>query len=599
MRRLGTVLALLGGAALALAAMPAALAHEHPSGITDLVTPAVVRVEAKAKVDITLLDHIGALVHVERSYEVPIGSGTGTVVNPEGAIVTLTRVVQTDKDVAIHAANKIFAEHHKVKIPDDFERHTLDDKTLNRHLQECYPPKKPTATCIIDVTTEIRVFPNISPADDEGFSAEVVRAGSRPDSPVVLMPTGRADGSAGLPTAPLAAKVPDKEGSPVAVAGFTGRPSADLKEKVDIAHLRAGGAGDGGRQFKDPEGKVDEPPKLGKLIDQGLLGGPVIEDKEGKVVGLLVGGGAEGRMIGVREITKALAEAGVTPRRGPIDAAFEQALIRFHTKYYGDAVPGFQRVLELYPGHTVAAAHLKTSQDKRGTAEDEGTRRAAAESPAGGKAGLPLWPFLVGGGVLVAAVVAGALLYWRRGAPPGGDGTAGTGERGLGTGERPFGTGERPFGTGERGFGTGEGPFGTGDRAAFPAGAAGGTAGSTGPRTGTPPAGPRRPPIDEESGATVVVGRSFPPLPVVSPPAGQTPASGTPAASGHPAGPGQAPAAGQPVLVARNPGARPGDTAEGTTAGGAAVSQKYCTACGMRLGPAHRFCGYCGHPAEA
>jgi hypothetical protein len=27
-------------------------------------------------------------------------------------------------------------------------------------------------------------------------------------------------------------------------------------------------------------------------------------------------------------------------------------------------------------------------------------------------------------------------------------------------------------------------------------------------------------------------------------------------------------------------------------------SVKYCTACGMRLGTAHRFCGYCGHPIE-
>jgi hypothetical protein len=27
-------------------------------------------------------------------------------------------------------------------------------------------------------------------------------------------------------------------------------------------------------------------------------------------------------------------------------------------------------------------------------------------------------------------------------------------------------------------------------------------------------------------------------------------------------------------------------------------SIKYCTACGMRLGHGHRFCGYCGHPSE-
>ncbi|MER5423289.1 hypothetical protein [Streptosporangium roseum] len=541
MRRSGSALTLLGGLALAVAAMTPALAHEHPSGITDLVTPAVVRIEAKARVDITLLDHIGELVHVERSYEVPIGTGTGTVVTPEGGVVTLTRVVRTDKDIAVYAANKIFAEHHKVKIPADFERHTIKNDQLNHHLQECYPPKQPTATCIVDITTEIHVFPNISPPDKEGFKAEIVRADSRPDGPAVLMSVGRADGGAGLPTAPLAATVPDKEGSPVAVAGFTGRPATDLPETVDIAHLRAGGAGTGGRQFKDPENKVDEPVKLGALIDKGLIGGPVIEDKKGAVIGLLVGGGKDGRMIGVREISKALAEAKVAPRRGPIDAAFEQALTRFHTKYYGDAVPAFQRVLDLYPGHTVAAAHLKTAQQKRGTAEDEGVRKAGA--PGGDEGGEPpLWPFLAAGGVLVAAVLAGALLLWRRRSPPGpGEGPPGNGH--LGT-TRPGDT--RPGTT----------PV---------------------PIAGPPPA-PRRSPLDETADPTVVVSRSFPALPKAPPTS-----------------------PGQPVLVARDPGAKPADPAAHRHPGAKpsdAAAQKYCTACGMRLGPAHRFCGYCGHPSE-
>ncbi|WP_433254915.1 hypothetical protein ACQPYK_13695 [Streptosporangium sp. CA-135522] len=563
MRRFGSALMLLGGLALAVAAMPPALAHEHPSGITDLVTPAVVRIEAKAHVDITLLDHIGELVHVERGYEVPIGSGTGTVVNPEGGVVTLTRVVKTDKDIAVYAANKIFAEHHKVKIPADFERHTIKDDRLDHHLQECYPPKQPTATCIINVTTEIHVFPNISPPDEEGFRAEIVRADAKPDGPAVLMPVGRADGGAGLPTAPLAAAVPAKEGSPVAVAGFTGRPAANLPETVDIAHLRAGGAGEGGRQFKDPQGKADEPAKLGALVDRGLLGGPVIEDKKGEVVGLLVGGGKDGRMIGVREIVKALAEAKVAARRGPIDAAFEQALTRFHTKYYGDAVPAFQRVLDLYPGHTVAAAHLKTSQQKRGTAEDEGARKAAVAGGVDG--GPPLWPFLAAGGVLVAAVVAGALLLWSRRSTPEPDGSGAANGRSADTrGNDTRGSDTR--GSDTRGSDTRPGDTRSGEAVT--------------PIPGPPPT-PRRQPSDEAADATVVVSRSFPALPKTS--------SHSP---------------GRPVLVARDPGARPADLAGPAAAGAAgakaadAAVQKYCTACGMRLGPAHRFCGYCGHPSE-
>ncbi|MFI6909548.1 hypothetical protein ACIBKY_50370 [Nonomuraea sp. NPDC050394] len=407
--------ALVGATAMTVVVLGLpALAHEHPSGITDLVTPAVVRIEATAHVEITLLDHIGDLVHVERAYDLPIGKGTGIVVNPEGAIVTLTRIVQSSDDVRVYAANKVFSEHHKVKVPADFKRHKLDDPQLDRHLRDCYPPKRPTATCIINATTSITIFPNISPPDAKGFTAEIVKAGAGPDTPAVLVPTGRADGSVGMPTAPLADKVPDKPGSPTNVAGFLGRPAAKLQHTVEIAHLGQGGSGQGGRPFSDPEKKVDEPVKLGALADRGMIGAPVIGDKDGHVIGMLVGGGKDARMIGVREITTALAAAGVTPRRGAVDSAFEAALTRFHTKYYTEAAPGFQRVMELYPGHIVAGAHLKTSLAKRGTSEDAGTKQA----PVRQGSSVPLWPFIAAAGVLFVAALLGAYFLWRRGRGP-------------------------------------------------------------------------------------------------------------------------------------------------------------------------------------
>ncbi|MEU6997442.1 zinc ribbon domain-containing protein [Nonomuraea sp. NPDC046570] len=501
MRRLIVVAA--GVAALALVAVRPASAHEHPSGISDLVTPALVRVEAKAQVDITLLDHIGELVHVERSYEVPIGAGTGFVVNPEGGIVTLTRAVKSDQNMINYAANRIFAEHHKVRLPADFARHKLKNDQLNHHLELCYTPEKSTATCIVNVKTDITVYPNLTQPDKQGFKAELVYAG-RPDAPAVLRAVGRADGSAGLPTAPLAAKVPDKEGSPVNVAGFLGRPAADVPHKIEIGHLGKGGVGDRGRGFADPEKKVDEPPKLGALIDQGLLGGPVIGDKDGHVIGQLIGGGKDARMIGVREISSALQKAKITPRRGTIDAAFEAALTRFHSKYYTEAVAGFQRVLELYPGHVVAAEHLKTSLAKRGGSEDAGTAKVAP--PSGTR--IPLWPFIAAAAVILVVALLGAFLLWRRRTPP---------EPAAEEAARP--------------------PY---------------------PQA---PVVATTPPFDDRASPTVVVRR---------PPQGLQPVPGT--------GP-------QPVLVAPDaPGKEP--------------AVKYCTACGMRLGPVHKFCGYCGHPSE-
>ncbi|MBF8190852.1 zinc ribbon domain-containing protein [Nonomuraea sp. K274] len=481
--------ALAGGlaAALVLIATPVA-AHEHPSGITDLVTPAVVRVEAESHVEITLLDHVGDLVHVERSYDVPIATGTGTVVNPEGAIVTLTRIVEPEEDPAIYAVNKIFAEHHKVKIPDDFDKHEVSDDVLDRHLQSCYPPKSKTATCIIKKSTVITVFPNTSPADPDGFKAEVVGTGDQPDSPAVLVPLGGAVGSVGLPTAPLGDKVPGQEGSPTSIAGFIERPRPGVHHTVEIAHLGKGGTtGETGRPFADPEKKVDEPVKMGRLADKGMLGAPVIGDKDGHIIGMLVGGGKDAKMIGVREMTGALTKAGVAPRRGAIDTAFEAALTRFHTNYYTEAAPGFQRVLELYPGNVVAAALLKTSLAKRGGPEDQGTKRAAT-APSGST---PLWPFIVAAGILFIAAGGGAYLLWRRRAPE---------------------------------------------------------------KQTAPPQPPAAgPPLEDGAGQTVVVRRSQP-FHVV---------------------PQQ-----QQVMTAPDP------------------AIKYCTSCGMRLGPAHRFCGYCGHPSE-
>jgi hypothetical protein len=296
---------------------------------------------------------------------------------------------------------------------------------------------------------------------------------------------------------------------------------------VDIGHLQPGGSGSDGRQFGDPEGKVNEPEKLGALVDKGLLGGPVIGNEDGKVVGLLVGGGTDARMIGIKEVTAALAAAKVEAKRGVIDQQFEVALSRFHTNYFADAVPAFQRVLELYPGHVVAATHLKTALAKRGTAEDAGLKAAAAAEQAANSR--PIWLFVVAGLVVLAGLGVLAWLLWRR---RGKDDDQGGPE------------------------------FEPDQRVPLP--------------LALPPGAPGlpRPPFDEAASPTMMVRpQGFPSNPSIP----SVPSGGT----------GQ-----QPVLVAR-------ETSTGTHTTIGTQSQKFCTACGMRLGAAHRFCGFCGHPTEA
>ncbi|MFD0659630.1 hypothetical protein [Thermocatellispora tengchongensis] len=236
------------------------LAHQHPSGITDLVTPAVVRVEAESRVEITLLDHVGELLHVERSYDVPIGVGTGFVVNPEGTIVVPTEVVKTDKKVEIYAANRIFAEHHKVPIPDDYEKHRVENNdVLDHHLQACYDTESKTSTCIIDVTTEITVFPNIQPADSKGFKAEIVHTGDRPEAPAVIRPVQQNGGGTGLPTARWRPRCPTRSRRSPWPGSSAAPPPTSSTPSTSATSPRAAPARAGARS-RTPRARWTSPP---------------------------------------------------------------------------------------------------------------------------------------------------------------------------------------------------------------------------------------------------------------------------------------------------------------------------------------------------
>ncbi|MFD2353683.1 hypothetical protein ACFSTC_37140 [Nonomuraea ferruginea] len=479
---------------VALLAIPAT-AHEHPSGITDLVTPAVVRVEAVSHVEITLLDHVSRLRHVERSYDFPIGQGTGIVVNPDGAIVTLTSVVKTDdEDVAVRAANKVFAEHHDVKVPQDDKRHSVDDDPiLDRHLKDCYPPKRSTATCIIDVTTDITIFPNVSPADTDGFKAELVRAGSGPDAPAVLMPVARAVGSVGMPTAPLAEQVPDQQGAPTSVAGFLG-----LARPRRADHRRDRPPGQGrrrrreGQPFGDPDKKVDEPAKLGGLADRGLAQRPRHRRQ-----------GRPRRRAAHRRRQRSQDDRRTGDHLDPVEGRHRGAQGSDRRRLRGGADPLPHQVL--HRGRAGLPARPGALPGQRG-----------GRRPAQGRA--------------------------RQAGRPGGRGHQADGRAGL---LRPAAVAVHR--RGERAVprrGRGRVPA-----VAAPPGRRPGRR----PRAG-PAARPPQQAYDEGADQTVMVRRS-PQFTAV-------------------------PQQQQQVLTAQE------------------SSVKFCTACGMRLGQAHRFCGYCGQPIE-
>ncbi|RCG28187.1 zinc ribbon domain-containing protein [Sphaerisporangium album] len=483
-----------------LASAHAGTMHPHPSGSTDRVTPGTVRVEARAHVSITLFDDRSTIRRVVREYETPVGTGSGFTVAPDGVVVTATGVVQAEKDPSVYAANKIFAEYFKVKIPADFDEHKLKDPDLNARLRACYPPQGRNSTCSATVTTDVTVFPYADPPAPEGYPAELLHTGTSPGAPAVLKLTKGGE-DATLPTVPLGTTLGSGIES-VDVAGLPARPSAKAPPKLQTAHLDP----PGGRTFK-----AAERAKLDAFLSDDGDGAAVIDDVKSEVVGLVTGGGGSPETLTpVDDVRAALVAAGVTARRGPVDVVYETGLASFHNKSYANAIPVFEQVLRLRPDHAVAQDHLRVARAGRTAPSGATTPGAApARSVTGVSSMLPVAIGVVVAGVAVAIAVPLTLRRRRRanaaGDEPPPDAMAGVYVwPSQGTQAMPA---------------AGEGQ---------------GTAGQ--PRTGVPPTGAEH--------------------------------TGTPhAGAGH------------------------GAVAEGGQA-------RFCTQCGMRLGQAHRFCGFCGHPVD-
>ncbi|MFC4532350.1 hypothetical protein [Sphaerisporangium dianthi] len=548
--------------------------HPHPTGSTDRVTPGTVRVEAKAHITINLLDDRGVIQQVVREYDTPVGTGSGFNVSPDGVVITATGVVQPRRDPAIYAANRVFAEYFKVKIPADFSRHKLKNPELNARLQACYPPHRENSNCIATSAPKITVFPYADPPVPEGYPAELLRTGNSPGSPAVLKLTkGGEDGT--LPTVPLGTTLGSGIES-VDTIGLPARPSAKAPPKIQTAHLDP----PGGRTFKPAERA-----KLGTFLRDDGDGGAVIDDGKSEVIGLITGSGDAATLTPVDDIRAALVAADVTARRGPVDVVYETALAPYHNKFYANAIPVLEQVLRLRPDHAVAQDHLRLARAGRAGTPSTGPAKSPA-SVAVKAAGSPLLlPVSIGiVAVAAAAAVAVPLLVRRRRrrADAAASGMPESFPAFSGAPADPAGSASSPGSFG---------PVGAGGRSGPPSRPPQGTQtmeppnladGSLPPYLRSPVHGPGTGPSATPVSAPGATGG------VSTRPAGdpdvqvpRRPAPG-PASAGVPAPNGPADAN----------GGLPGAAAPG---GGQVL---FCTQCGMRLGRAHRFCGFCGNPVD-
>ena len=543
-------------------------AHTHPTPI-ERAAPGVVYVEARAQVEVSLVEHrqsdpTGVHIAIIQSTSTPVlASASGFVVDPTGTVVTSGVITANDLDRArIYAVNEAFRKQYGDAAPlpgDPFTRQRVGQDTdlLQQRLEACYPPQRTNDAggCVVTVTPTYVVYPYVTSQETYGqLPAELLPA-STPDVAVL-----RVRGATSMPTVALGEST---EGAhALGVLGFTGIPSEQDPLQAINSHLdKAGGSALQTEGLTEDETKVAA--QLADGLTAGMFGGPVVAE-QGQVVGFLVpeaGSGpppaAAGRLVDVGAIRGVLSAGGVTPRRGPVDTSFEAAMHAYKNGGFAAAIPSFKAALALFPGHAMAANNLAEAEKNVA-----GGTAGAAATPNGGPGagsdtGSPWTVVLLAvvAALLLAAVAALVLRRRRRASAAGADTPS------PGT-PRPR---EGP-------------PTGGRERQAVPSVA-------TGSRSG-----PGAVAVVEEGGS--------------GPGGGPSPSRAGPAPSGSAlsrsgAGQGPAVAVGDSSRRASRASAAPAPSSRRDASVKPATGDRpvFCTSCGAPLAPGHRYCGHCGEAA--
>jgi hypothetical protein len=581
-RRIPWVVAI--AAAVLVPAAPAA-AHEHPTP-TERSAPGVVWVEARAQVEVSLVEHLlsdpgGVHIRIVQSTWSPLlGSASGFVVSPNGAVVTSGSIHEpTAADLeraSIYAVNEAFREHYGRQAPlsaESFTRQRIggDGSRLQQRLEACYPPHRvnDAGGCVVRVTPTYLIYPHVTDQAKYGrLPAELVDAST---SDVAVLQIRAANG---MPTVALGQSTEGAQA--LANLGFTGVPGEGQELQAINAHLaEAGGTVLKTENLDEKETKANT--DLAAALPQGLRGGPVVAEG-GQVVGLLepeADSGpppaSPGRLIEVGAIREVLSAARISPRQGPVDTSFEAAMHAFKNGGYAAAIPNFKATLGLFPGHAMARTNLAEAEKNVAAGTPGPAPGTSAGSSSAGTSTGTSWTVVlvvVAALLVVAAVVAFLLLRRRRAGPGGAPGSSPVPPRprtGQAVAPRP--------------------------RDAVPAGPSRPAAAK-----GERQAAPGRAPVARAEAEPVMADGG--PAPGAAAPGREKP--GRPGSASSKQLPRHASAAavagGGQRLSRASATAQPVTTAGRHTplAPGAEDRPVFCTACGAALAPHHRFCGRCG-----
>jgi S1-C subfamily serine protease len=365
--------------------LPAAAAEPTPAGkAVILAEPGVVFVETSVQASVRMATPDGSTI--DRTYESSWSSGSGFVVNPNGAVVTASHVIEPDEqELRNYAVNRLFfedlGEQLGVGLDDDqdltVQYDITDDEALNARLHECYQ----AIGCEFANPVQVKVYTpgEIAGQRPTGLPAQVVHSTGFASTDVAVLQVQASN----LPTVTLADSASALQtGDELVALGFAGSaqqlPTGVTEPTKAFGRVSNVREVDGTRVIQ-----------ADFRAEGGMSGGPVI-GADGRVVGLESftlenGTGQSGqeyvRMI--EDIRAALAAAGVTPAGGQADTLFRQAMTDFWAGHYSAAAPALRSVLALHGGHPLARRYLAEAEAKAGSGEDVPVGRQPSRRPAG------------------------------------------------------------------------------------------------------------------------------------------------------------------------------------------------------------------------
>ncbi len=388
-----------------------------------LTSPGVVFIDTSVKIHVRLIfqnsNAVSGLGHLDRTYSFDYATGSGFVVTPNGAVITASHVVEPDEqNMRNYAANKIVLEGYGYDYPDanssPFDQYTLPLGYRNQLLQQCYS----AVACDFTITPIETVYSAVDVAQGQlpkGAPARILTSTGFANTDVAVLQVNGTN----MPTVSLGETASDLQaGDDVTALGFPGTSRDSLQTGVTQPNKVFGKVSNIRPQGTSNLIEVDA------NIEPGMSGGPVI-DQAGDVIGLISfstvqSSGESGAkyLRTIDDINAALASAGVTPARGPVDDAFSAAMELYWANHFTAAVPALQRVLDVYPGHPLATQTLADAQAKVGSAEDVPVAEPSPASSSSSGGGSTI--MIVGIAAAAIIIVGGLVMVSRRkkGGPP-------------------------------------------------------------------------------------------------------------------------------------------------------------------------------------